>query len=78
MTYCSKIARPLGMYYNHYVSPSIRYQLVKVIITLDAYGLFESKFAYLIIFILFGHWYSKRRLGFAENFILAMPSHQAE
>ena len=29
------IARPLGLHYNHYVSLSVRYQLVKMFITLE-------------------------------------------
>ena len=34
--------------------------LVKILITLEPYGIFGSKFAYLFILILSSHWYAKR------------------
>ena len=37
--YAAEIARPLGLHYNHYVSPSVRFQLVKMFITLEPHGL---------------------------------------
>ena len=63
-----EIARPLGMHYNHYVSPFVRYQSEKILITLETYGIFGSHFAYLFILILPSHCYAKRWLGFAETF----------
>ena len=38
--YHMKITRPLGLRYNHQMSPSIRGQLVKMLITLEPHGIF--------------------------------------
>ena len=35
-----QIARPLNLHYNHYVSPSVRYELVKMLISIEPHGLF--------------------------------------
>ena len=35
---CVKIPRPLGLHYNHYVSLSVRYQVLKMFITLEPHG----------------------------------------
>ena len=35
-----QIARSLGLHHNHYVSPPVRGQLVKKLITLDPQGIF--------------------------------------
>ena len=43
------IARPVGLHYNHYESPSVRYQLVKMFITLEPNGIFVSNFACISI-----------------------------
>ena len=37
----SIIARPLGVHYNHNVSPSVRYQLVKTLIIREQHGIFD-------------------------------------
>ena len=34
------IARPLGLHCNHFVSPSVRGQLVKMLKTLEPHGIF--------------------------------------
>ena len=33
------IARPAGVHYNHCVSPSVRYQIVKILITFVTQGI---------------------------------------
>ena len=38
--YDVEIARTSGLHYNHYVSPSVGGQLVKILITLEIRGLF--------------------------------------
>ena len=42
--YC---ARPLGLHYNHYVSPSVRHQLENMLIIFKPQGIFISHFAYI-------------------------------
>ena len=53
------IARPFGVYYGHFVSPSIRPsvrgQLVKKLIALEPQGIFSSNFAYLCMVTLSNH-----------------------
>ena len=38
-------------------SPACYGQLLKILITLEPYGIFESNFAYLFILIVSSHWY---------------------
>ena len=59
------IARPLGLHYYHYVSPSVRYQLVKIFVTLEPHGIYLSH-----LFTYACHWHAKPpfyRQGFAEQ-----------
>ena len=42
-------------------------QLIKILITVEPYGICRSKFAYLSILILSSYWYAKRRRWFAEH-----------
>ena len=42
-------------------------QLVKILITLEPYGIFGSYFAHLFILILSSHWYPKRWRGYADH-----------
>ena len=52
-------------------SPSIisagRGVLVKMLITLEPHGIFQSNFAYLYILALSNHWYAKRFLVFKDT-----------
>ena len=50
------------------ISPACCDQLVKILITLEPYGVFGSKFEYLCI--LSSHWYAKRLRGFTGRGIL--------
>ena len=47
-------------------------RLVKILISLEPYGIFGSNFAYLFILILSSHWYATRWLSFAD-FLFAKP-----
>ena len=49
------------------ISPACCGQLVKILISLEPYGVFGSYFAYSFGFILSSHWYEKRLRGFAEH-----------
>ena len=40
------IARPLGLHYNHYVSSSVHYQLVTMLIIYEPHGIFCLHYAY--------------------------------
>ena len=40
------------------ISPICSGQLVKILLTLEPYGIFGSTFAYLYIYILSSHWYA--------------------
>ena len=42
-------------------------KLVKMLITLESHGIFESNFAYLFILTLFSRWYEKWWRGCWEN-----------
>ena len=42
------------------ISQAGRGQLVKMLITFEPHGIFESNFAYLFILIVFSHWYAKQ------------------
>ena len=43
------------------INPAGRAQVVKMLITLEPHGIFDSNFAYLYILTLSRHWYAKRR-----------------
>ena len=48
------------------ISPACVGQLVKMIITIEPNGIFESNLTYFFILMLFSHWYAKWWQGFAK------------
>ena len=51
-------AQHLSLYYNYYVNLSIRYQLVKMFITLEPPGILLSHFAYICMLTIPNHWHA--------------------
>ena len=45
------------------ISPAFCGQLVKMLITMESYGIFGSNFAYVLIYMLFSNWYAKSDKG---------------